>query len=434
MLFFGLCSLLVTAQNPTGTTYLHWYDFENNGKFSKESGGQTIQRGTIKGGQRDGLFTYYRNGQKYLETTFENNLPVKDIYYDNGKAYKEVPYINGLREGRVKTFSNEGVLIAIENYVADKYHGEIIHYSENGIIERSAIYEKGERQSEKQFYENGELKNTFSYRNGEMDGKANFYFDNGQLMMKVVFREDKLQDVLQAFHKDGSKNTAITFKEGNGRVIFYYDEDKPFISLNFSDYKYDGEQQRYNSNGKLLIRENYKNGVVWGEVEIYNYDGELKMQGMVENGMKTGNWTELNYKGEIEKNKYKAKDERKYVPEEILRFYGYFGDIFTVVPNMPEFEGGMNGLGEFLRSNIKYPEKEKKNNIEGVSYVMFVVNERGDLENIKIYPGTESKGTENMHKESIRVISMMQPWTPGFLSNGRPVRVSYSIPIRYKLK
>ncbi|MGB0432129.1 MAG: energy transducer TonB [Bacteroidia bacterium] len=101
---------------------------------------------------------------------------------------------------------------------------------------------------------------------------------------------------------------------------------------------------------------------------------------------------------------------------------------------MPWFEGGMSALSEFLRTNVGYPESDRTNDIEGVSYVTFEIDESGDLMNVRIYPGTESKATESMHKEGLRVVALMPPWTPGTLEDNRPVQVRYSIPIRFKLR
>jgi protein TonB len=107
--------------------------------------------------------------------------------------------------------------------------------------------------------------------------------------------------------------------------------------------------------------------------------------------------------------------------------------VFQVVEDMPEFPGGMASLAEFLRKNVVYPEMERNNDIEGVSYVQFVVDKDGSITQVKTYPGTESKATQNMHDEAIRVVKMMPKWKPG-KQRGKPVKVSYSIPVRFKLR
>lgn len=107
--------------------------------------------------------------------------------------------------------------------------------------------------------------------------------------------------------------------------------------------------------------------------------------------------------------------------------------VFTVVEDMPEFPGGQAAMANFLRKNVVYPEMEKQNDIQGVAYVQFVVDKDGKVTDVKIYPGTEGKATANMREEAIRVIKMMPPWKPG-KQRGKPVKVSYSMPVRFKLR
>ncbi|MBI3143193.1 MAG: energy transducer TonB [Bacteroidetes bacterium] len=107
--------------------------------------------------------------------------------------------------------------------------------------------------------------------------------------------------------------------------------------------------------------------------------------------------------------------------------------VFAVVEEMPEFPGGQAALIQFLSKYVVYPEMEKQNDIEGVSYVQFVVDKDGNITNVKILPGTESKGTQNMHNEAMRVITSMPKWKPG-KQRGKAVKVSYQIPVRFKLR
>lgn len=107
--------------------------------------------------------------------------------------------------------------------------------------------------------------------------------------------------------------------------------------------------------------------------------------------------------------------------------------VFTVVEDMPEFPGGPAAMAAFLRKNVVYPEMEKQNDIQGVAYVKFVVGKDGKVDDVKIYPGTEGKATGNMRDEALRVIKMMPPWKPG-KQRGKAVKVSYQIPVRFKLR
>lgn len=107
--------------------------------------------------------------------------------------------------------------------------------------------------------------------------------------------------------------------------------------------------------------------------------------------------------------------------------------VFTVVENMPEFPGGVVEMQKYVMNNVNYPEMEKQNNIEGVAIVQFVIDTDGEVTEVRIFPGTESKATENMRKEAIRVVETMPKWKPG-KQRGKAVKVKYTLPVRFKLR
>jgi TonB family protein len=101
---------------------------------------------------------------------------------------------------------------------------------------------------------------------------------------------------------------------------------------------------------------------------------------------------------------------------------------FEVVEVMPEFPGGMEALIEYLGTNIEYPDQAKKDGIEGKVFVNFIVEKDGSIGDTKVIRGIGG-GCE---EEAIRVVSQMPDWTPG-IQRGQAVRVSYKLPISFKL-
>ncbi len=102
--------------------------------------------------------------------------------------------------------------------------------------------------------------------------------------------------------------------------------------------------------------------------------------------------------------------------------------IFMVVEEMPEFPGGDEARMRYLRDNIKYPELERDNGVQGLVVVSFVVEKDGSITNIKILKGL----TPNINNEAIRVVQNMPKWKPG-KQRGKPVRVTINLPIRFTL-
>jgi protein TonB len=102
--------------------------------------------------------------------------------------------------------------------------------------------------------------------------------------------------------------------------------------------------------------------------------------------------------------------------------------VFTTVEVQPEFPGGEEGLALFLQKNIKYPEVDKKKNIQGKVYLQFVVERDGSLSDFKIMR-TPSK---TITTETLRVFQLSPNWIPG-KQNGKPVRVQFTLPINFSL-
>lgn len=100
--------------------------------------------------------------------------------------------------------------------------------------------------------------------------------------------------------------------------------------------------------------------------------------------------------------------------------------IFTYVSQMPEFPGDVYS---WLSSHTRYPESARENGTEGRVGVSFVVNEGGEISNIEV---TRTSGNSALDNEAKRVVGSMPKWKPG-KNNGTAVKVSYSLPITFKL-
>ncbi len=102
--------------------------------------------------------------------------------------------------------------------------------------------------------------------------------------------------------------------------------------------------------------------------------------------------------------------------------------VFFIVENMPEFPGGDLELRKHIAQNIQYPEIAKENGIQGRVFVQFVVNQKGEVEQVKVARGVDP----SLDKEAIRVIQSLPKWKAGS-QRGKPVKVSFTVPINFQL-
>lgn len=103
--------------------------------------------------------------------------------------------------------------------------------------------------------------------------------------------------------------------------------------------------------------------------------------------------------------------------------------VFFIVEEMPEFPGGEAALRKFIANAIKYPQIAQENGIQGRVYVQFVVERDGSVSNATIARGVDP----SLDREALRVVNSLPKWKPG-MQRGKPVKVSYTVPINFVLQ
>ena len=98
--------------------------------------------------------------------------------------------------------------------------------------------------------------------------------------------------------------------------------------------------------------------------------------------------------------------------------------VFDVVENMPQFNGGMGALMQYLSHNIHYPEES---DVQGRVIVSFVIGKDGSISNAQVVKSLHP----SFDAEALRIINNMPKWIPG-TQNGKPVNVKYAVPISFR--
>ena len=134
---------------------------------------------------------------------------------------------------------------------------------------------------------------------------------------------------------------------------------------------------------------------------------------------------DLNINAEVEQNEV----IEEYVAPEVVEEEVVEQEIFQIVEEMPAFPGGEGKLMEYVAKNIKYPQIARETGIQGRVFVGFVVEPDGSISNVKLLRGIGGGCDE----EAMRVIKSLPKWKPG-KQRGKAVRVSYQIPVFFKLQ
>lgn len=98
-------------------------------------------------------------------------------------------------------------------------------------------------------------------------------------------------------------------------------------------------------------------------------------------------------------------------------------EVFVVVEQPPVLVGGIASV----QKRIKYPELARKAGIEGRVILQFVVSSDGEILNPRVVRGIGG-GCDEAALEALKYAEFQ----PGF-QRGRPVNVSYSLPITFSL-
>ena len=125
----------------------------------------------------------------------------------------------------------------------------------NTLVERNGIKYEGISQMpftgvSTEYYENGQLKEKRTYKDGERNGLGASYYENGQLSEK------------------------ITLKDGSGTVERYFDNGRLWITATYKDEELNGLNEVYYQNGQLEYQQTYKDGEQNGLWKYYHENGD----------------------------------------------------------------------------------------------------------------------------------------------------------------
>lgn len=103
--------------------------------------------------------------------------------------------------------------------------------------------------------------------------------------------------------------------------------------------------------------------------------------------------------------------------------------IYSVVEEMPEYPGGMKAFVNYLKRKLVYPPQAKKDNLEGVVAVQFVVEKDGRITSPTVVRSLRA----DMDSAALTAIRNMPNWIPA-REHGMRVRCKYSVPVQFKIE
>lgn len=234
--------------------------------------------------------------------------------------------------------------------------------------------------------------------------------------------------------------------DGQFRYRTFYNETRQVtLEQYFQDENFTiahGPSRSWSDDGQVWKEGNYKDGKrhgQWTENSVNaTRTGDIS-KGMYKNDLKEGWWNTTDANGRpkwadyyqegafIQRKQSGTDDAPEILPATSQNMPSYACNPALGITN--DSICGELSLQHYLATTIQYPTMALENNIMGTAHTSFVIDKEGNITDLYIINGI----CDPIKKEVIRVINGMKKWSPGE-ANGKPVKVRFALPIRFRLE
>ena len=370
----------------------------------------------------------------------------------------EVNYEFGSKMGEMKGYYESGELLFQGNNKEYKLDGKLIHYFKDGSVKKEENYINGYLDKKSMYYyPSGNIYMETNFSFGEKNGKQKIYYPDGKTKREMKYKMNILISE-KCYDKEGVRtecNPVIT--EPN------FAKGKDTFLANLQKFPFNNNNSMEDTILCTISLKIDTSGIA--SIQNFYFTGQDSLQSEFTNWVeKPGLFTPLMYYDQPVEcyvhiilpiynnkivlseyyNKRHISSRNWFTQEDENTYYWNFSSEddnthfivneddktnFFIVEIMPEFPGGDLALRKFIANTIKYPVLAQENGIQGKVYVTFVIDKNGLPVDIKIARSVHPL----LDEEAMRVVSLMPQWKPG-MQRGKPVRVSYSVPIGFSLE
>ncbi len=237
--------------------------------------------------------------------------------------------------------------------------------------------------------------------------------------------------------------TDKTLRTRSGKATEWFDNGHKYKEGSYKNDKPEGFWQYYNHrNGKLTQSGNYVNGAQEGVWKQVDSTGMLQSEYTYKNDKKHGIYKKYNKAGELIETGEYSEDElirqEKLKSDEVANESGIMRQVeempimktcATLQDSAVRKQCSDRTMLEYVYRNIRYPAIAREHGIEGMVIASFVIERDGSIAEVEIPRGL----CQSIKNECERIVKNMPAWHPG-MHDGKPVRVFFNLPIRFKLE
>ncbi|PWG81099.1 energy transducer TonB [Pararcticibacter amylolyticus] len=236
----------------------------------------------------------------------------------------------------------------------------------------------------KSFYPDGKTQEVSYYEKGELIGRSDSYYKNGQLKeTKEYLRET-----------ESGRLAENKYKPQKYKLLTYFD-----------------------STGTQTVKDGN------GYAKYFDAQTDISEEGQYLNGFKNGTW-----KGKSGNNFFEENYQQGTFTEGIATLSDGSKSTYKDPDQFPDYKGGIPKFYEYVSKSYRFPKEAREYGVSGRLILSFIVEKSGELSNVKIVRnlgyGTGEKAVEMLERSP--------KWIPG-KQHGIPVRVTYTLPIMLNL-
>lgn len=261
------------------------------------------------------------------------------------------------------------------------------------------------------------------------------YYLNGKpkrMATSITIDPIKLEGPCTIYDRNGIRQSVLNYHEGRmaNEQVYYYPNGTISEVRNYAEGMNDPKNNfnsaylitaNNDSTGKALVTAG--NGHYRSPVnnDLFMTEGDIK------DGLKEGEW-----KTSVKKDSLILIET--YSKGKLITGTGKLanGETYTYTKGegSAEFAGGVKAFYAFLSKNLKYPTLAYQQRVQGRVDVAFIVERNGDLSGVHAVGLPQN---EALTAEAVRVVKLSPKWIPGILY-GRPIRVTYTVPVIFSLQ
>lgn len=303
---------------------------------------EIVQKNKVQWQGKEQEVTFYFDEFLKAVGTLENEITSGywEFYNDHGRLTSTGNFdAKGNRDGKWTWYNEAGEIREVASYKAGELDGKNESFYDNGNPNLINVYQNGLIHGEfKKYNKKGALLEKKYFDKGELEGEYASYFRIGEAAIeyRIPYKNNEVSDMAYEYYADGQVFSDMPFKNGkrNGVQKKYFADGTLYAEMNYVDGDLDGLYKTYFINGKPSEVGQSEGGYYNGPWKTYYKDGTLQSDFTYANGIQDGPYKYYDYDG-------KLYYEYQYRKGEIIayKFYDKTGAVIK--------EGKKKG-GEFM--------------------------------------------------------------------------------------